>query len=100
MKGVKTGGRKKGTPNKDTALRQAVGKEAISDLLSEYMQTERMKMDFAALDPKDRIYLAEKLFSYIMPKMQATAVDLSTSQKDKSLEHRLEDMSNEITKSK
>lgn len=97
MKGVKTGGRKKGTPNKVTSMRKEMGREAIAELLQEYTENDIMKKDFLALDPKDRIYLSEKLFAYIVPKMQATSVDLTTQDaSEKSLEYRLEELSNEI----
>ena len=49
MKGKKTGGRVKGTPNKATATL----KESIVDMLSEYRDSGDMKSDFNALDPKD-----------------------------------------------
>lgn len=97
MKGAKTGGRTKGTPNRVTTMRKEMGKEAIASLLQEYTSGDLMKQDFLALDPKDRIYLSEKLFSYIVPKMQATSVDLTTQDaNEKALEYRLDELSEEI----
>ncbi len=72
----KTGGRQKGTPNKATAI----GRQTILELLTNYSDSGLMSKDFLALeDPKDRLLIAEKLFQYVMPKMQSTAIDLSAA---------------------
>lgn len=86
--GKKTGGRKKGTPNKSTML----GKEVIVSLLSDYARSGLMASDFMALDPKDRLVIAERLMQYYMPKMQATAIDLSTGEREKTIEDRLAEL--------
>lgn len=77
MKGKKTGGRQAGTPNKVT--RQV--KECLSSLLIDYTNDEKFKDDFYKLSPKDRLMLAEKLMPYVVPKLQNTAVDISTEGK-------------------
>ena len=51
--GKKTGGRKKGTPNKSTML----GKEVIVSLLADYSNSGLMTSDFMALDPKTGSWL-------------------------------------------
>lgn len=89
--GRKTGGRKKGTPNKSTML----GKEVIVSLLSDYSNSGLLTSDFMALDPKDRLVIAERLMQYTMPKMQATAIDLSTSESEKTIEDRLAELAND-----
>lgn len=89
--GKKTGGRKKGTPNKSTVM----GKEAIVSLLSDYSASGLMASDFMTLDPKDRLLIAEKLMQYTMPKMQATAIDLKTSEHEKTIEDRLVELAGE-----
>lgn len=89
--GKKTGGRKKGTPNKSTIL----GKEVIVSLLSNYSNSGLMTSDFMALDPKDRLVIAERLMQYTMPKMQATAIDLTTGDKEKTIEDRLAELAGE-----
>lgn len=89
--GKKTGGRKKGTPNKSTML----GKEVIISLLNDYSNSGLMTSDFMALDPKDRLVIAERLMQYTMPKMQATAIDLSTGEKEKTIEDRLAELAGE-----
>ena len=89
--GKKTGGRKKGTPNKSSVL----GKEVIVSLLSDYSSSGLMTSDFMALDPKDRLVIAERLMQYTMPKMQATAIDLNTGDKEKTIEDRLSELAGE-----
>lgn len=89
--GKKTGGRKKGTPNKSTTL----GKEVIISLLSDYANSGLMTADFAALDPKDRLVIAERLMQYTMPKMQSTAVDITTGDREKTIEDRLAELAGE-----
>ena len=89
--GKKTGGRKKGTPNKSTKL----GKEFIVSLLADYSESGLMTSDFMALDPKDRLIIAERLMQYTMPKMQATAIDLTTGDQEKTIEDRLAELAGE-----
>jgi len=86
--GKKTGGRKKGTPNKSTVL----GKEVIVSLLADYSDSGLMTSDFMALDPKDRLVIAERLMQYTMPKMQSTAVDITTGDREKTIEDRLAEL--------
>ena len=86
--GKKTGGRKKGTPNKSTTL----GKEVIVSLLTDYSDSGLMTSDFMALDPKDRLVIAERLLQYTMPKMQSTAVDITAGDKGKTIEDRLAEL--------
>ncbi len=89
--GKKTGGRKKGTPNKATTL----GKEVIVTLLADYSESGLMTSDFMALDPKDRLLIAEKLMQYTMPKMQSTAVDITAGDREKTIEERLAELAGE-----
>ena len=63
MKGQKTGGRTKGTPNKTTKTVRT----ALVDFLQNYA-IEDLQNDFDKLEPKDRILLFEKLTAYIIPK--------------------------------
>lgn len=89
--GKKTGGRKKGTPNKSTIL----GKEVLVSLLSDYSASGLMTSDFMALDPKDRLMIAERLMQYTMPKMQSTAVDLKSADNQKTIADRLAELADE-----
>lgn len=69
-KGKKTGGRKKGTQNKVTALT----KEIIADLTSK-LQPMIME-DIEALDPKDRVKAYIKLAEFVVPKPQRLDISL------------------------
>lgn len=86
----KVGGRKKDTPNKSTAL----GRDFINRFLSDYINSDLMASDFAALDPKDRLIIAERFMQYSLPKMQATSIDIATT-KDKTIEDTLIALSQE-----
>lgn len=82
--GNKTGGRKKGTPNKNTKKM----KDAVAELLDSYSNSGQMIKDFMKLEPKDRLFISEKLMQYTVPKLQA--VDLSTEEGKKlTIEERL-----------
>lgn len=84
-KGIKTGGRQKGTLNKVTNF----NKQLINSLLATYSESGQMNNDFLELEPKDRILIAEKLMQYVTPKMQSTALDLSISNQDTTIENTL-----------
>lgn len=88
MKGKKTGGRVAGTPNKVTVT----AKKAIADLLADYHGKGMMTEDFLALEPKDRIVIAEKLMQYVIPKMQAVAFTES-DEKTRTIEDALIELS-------
>lgn len=64
-KGVKTGGRKQGTPNKVTSTIRNWLVELIND------NRDVIAEDFAQLEPKERLVMLEKLLPYIMPKVQS-----------------------------
>lgn len=67
----KTGGRKKGTPNKTTAELRSW----LSRLLKQQKRT--IINDLAALEPKDRLQMLEKLMQYVIPKQQSITADIS-----------------------
>ena len=75
-------------PNKATVL----GKDAIVGLLADYSNSGLMSSDFAGLDPKDRLAIAERLMQYVMPKMQATALDISDTGHKKTIEDTLAEL--------
>ncbi|WP_017732534.1 hypothetical protein [Nafulsella turpanensis] len=62
-RGKKTGGRKRGTPNKATAE----VKDKIAAVFSEYGQ-EQMLADFMDLKPLERLRLFASLAEYLTPK--------------------------------
>nr|WP_311450953.1 hypothetical protein [uncultured Porphyromonas sp.] len=86
--GKKTGGRKAGTPNKTTAIT----KEAISKIIDEYNSSGLMQSDLMGLDPRDRLDIAVKLMSYVLPKVQSVALDVSGNISTKTIEDELTEL--------
>lgn len=87
-KGKKTGGRKPGTPNKTSAEVRS----KLSKVVSDYYNSKTFEEDIADLDPKDRVQVMEKLASYVLPKMQATTLDMTVESK-KTIEDKLIELS-------
>jgi len=76
-KGIKTGGRKKGTPNKITA--------EIKELITEFINGnfEQMQKDFESLDSRERVKFYIDLLPYALPKLRAVETTDNTEQKNK-----------------
>ena len=90
MKGKKTGGRQKGTPNKATAFSKSV----IQEILTDYTSSELFDKDLKAIEPKDRLDIMVKLMAFTTPKPQS--VDMSiTSNMPKTIEDTLKELSEE-----
>lgn len=78
MQGRKTGGRKKGTPNRVSGDMKAV----LAAFVSEYYDSGEFKKDFySMLDPKDRLEIVAKILPFFMPKMQAVQADINAGTK-------------------
>ncbi len=86
--GKKTGGRKAGTPNKTTAIT----KEAISKIIDEYNSSGLMQSDLMGLDPRDRLEITVKLMSYVLPKVQSVALDVTGNIATKTIEDELTEL--------
>lgn len=109
MKGRKTGGRTKGTPNKITQLNNAVGyniqKDGVVPLLQYLLfggQTPAQLQDGELLQlirqvkeekPAEALFFIEKLMQYVIPKRQSSSVDLTSSANDNTIEEQLEQLS-------
>lgn len=63
MKGKKTGGRQKGTPNKNT--------KPLRDWFLSLIDENRAQIekDLKALEPKERLQWIEKILPYVLPKV-------------------------------
>lgn len=85
----KTGGRQKGSINKTTKVTRTI----INELLTDYQDSGKMSSDFLTLEPKDRLMVAEKLMQYVLPKLQSTAVDLTSNNTEITIEQKLIDLS-------
>ncbi|CEN33606.1 hypothetical protein [Capnocytophaga cynodegmi] len=67
---AKTGGRKKGTPNKATNDMRKWLKSFLDQ------NQEQIEKDFKALEPKERIQAFERLLQYTLPKMQTLGANI------------------------
>lgn len=70
--GIKTGGRAKGTPNRNTTEIREQFQSLINDNL------EQMNKDLKALEPKDRIKAIIDLLKFVLPTLKATELSTST----------------------
>lgn len=84
-KGVRYGGRQKGTPNKATASIR----EAVDNVLGGYMNNGQMLEDFKVLDAKERLEIAIKLMQFVAPKMKSVDVAVSSDKKLENVAQRL-----------
>ena len=90
--GFKSGGRKKGTPNKATSQT----KQAIQEILDDYMDSGLLSSDFKALEPKDRLDIVVKLTGFVVPKPQS--IDMNVNSVNKTIEDKLIQLSEENEK--
>ena len=73
--GIKTGGRKKGTPNRVSGDMKAV----LASFASDYYSSGEFLKDFFDLEPKDRLDIFTKILPYFTPKMQAVQADVNAT---------------------
>lgn len=64
MKGAKTGGREKGTPNRLTKELRSALKNILHD------EIEKLPEHLATLDAKDRIELLVKIMPFVLPRVE------------------------------
>ncbi|MEN9304059.1 MAG: hypothetical protein RL264_2488 [Bacteroidota bacterium] len=78
-KGIKTGGRTKGTPNKATKELR----ERFSDLLESNF--ESIQTDLESLEPKERIKTLLEISKFVIPTLKAVdnTIDLDNVQNEK-----------------
>ena len=67
-KGIKTGGREQGTPNRLTRELR----EALKNLLAK--EIESIPDHLSQLEPKDRLEMITKLLPYVLPKVEAASM--------------------------
>jgi len=73
MKGLKTGGREQGTPNKATQLHR----EFIQSLLD--TQQDKIKIELNSLTGKDYLSVISGLMEFVIPKLQRTELKSDNS---------------------
>lgn len=96
MKGMKTGGRKKGTPNKENPLKGFIRAHSLAYFEAKetkYMGRKCVMSDFerdmAELAPDDRVSAELRLMEFHTPKMKAVDVDMSAKVSVRTIEDKL-----------
>ncbi len=85
---AKTGGRKKGTPNKTTESTR----KWLNNLIDN--NREQIENDLQALEPKERLIILEKFMQYTTPKMSNVQQNINF---DNLTENQLDDIIKAIT---
>ena len=92
MKGKKTGGRTKGTPNKDKPLKAMLREHSLryfSPNPDNPGELSDFDIDMLVMPPTDRADAELKLLRFHTPQMQSTAVDLTVNDEKQTLAERL-----------
>ena len=99
MKGKKTGGRQKGTPNKDNPLKGWLRSHSENYFMptekvidGEKVNVSDFDMDLAALAPDDRVNAELRLLEFHSPKVKAVDVDMNVKCPAFTLEDRLREL--------
>ncbi len=90
--GKKTGGRVKGTPNKDKPLKAMLREHSLKYFAPNPDNPEGISdfdKDMRAMPTTDRVEAELKLLRFHTPQMQATAIDLSFNEEKQTLAERL-----------
>ena len=88
--GRKTGGRQKGTPNKDNPLKGYLRAHSMAYFEPGKDGMSQFDQDMAKIeDAAKRVELEEKLLQYHTPKMQSVSAEVSVNAEVSSLEIRL-----------
>lgn len=90
MKGQKTGGRKKGTPNKNNPFRAPLNdicmdyltkKEqeiTLPDGTTQTVFASQMELDIIAIeDPTNRLGLMARIFKFVLPELKSVDMDMT-----------------------
>ena len=102
-KGYKTGGRQKGTPNKENPLKGYLRAHSLAYFEPKETECEdgvtRMlspfDVDMAMLAPDDRVSAELRLMEFHTPKMKAVEVDLEANVKTNTIEDLLSELCKE-----
>ncbi len=102
--GKKTGGRQKGTPNKDNPLKGYIRAHSLAyfeprprkdeETGKEFVASD-FELDIAALAADDRVAAELRLLKFHMPEMKAIDMDMTVSETSKSIEDRLAELAAE-----
>ncbi len=99
MKGKKTGGRTKGTPNKCTPEKRAI-KQLLQKHSLDYMTpgddgVSDFERDLQQMTPSERAAVEIKVLEFHTPRMQATSIDARLAETTVTIEDRLITLSKE-----
>ncbi len=96
MKGMKTGGRKKGTPNKENPLKGFIRAHSLDYFQPKETECDGKKcmmsqfeLDMTGLDPESRVNAELRLLEFHTPKMKAVDVDMSARVNVRTIEDKL-----------
>lgn len=87
----KTGGRKKGTPNKVSKT----SKEFLAGQIDIYLQKGWWEKDFAEMEPEKRLEHFVKVLPFVMPRMSSTTVDVNSVDGKLTIEQELNELAND-----
>lgn len=88
-KGKKTGGRVKGTPNKNNPIKVPLREHSVRYFTPDASGKSQFDKDIEQLDARDRVAAETKLLEFHTARMQATAVDMSVAGGGITIEDRL-----------
>lgn len=100
-KGKKTGGRVKGTPNKENPLKGYIRSHSMgyfepklrkNEETGEEFEASDFEMDILALAPDDRVAAELRLLKFHLPEMKAIDMDMTVSEATKTIEERLAEL--------
>lgn len=93
---MKTGGRRKGTPNKDNPLKGFIRAHSLAyfepkerDCGGRKSVMSDFDLDMAELTPDDRVNAELRLLEFHTPKMKAVDLDMNASLRVRTIEDRL-----------
>lgn len=96
MKGMKTGGRKKGTPNRENPLKGFIRAHSLGYFEPKSVRfngrpaiMSGFELDMAMLAPDDRVNAELRLLEFHTPKMKAVDVDMSARVSVRTIEDKL-----------
>lgn len=102
--GKKTGGRQKGTPNKENPLKGYIRSHSMAYFEPRPRKNEKTGEDFVASDfeldmtalaADDRVAAELRLLKFHMPEMKAIDMDMTVSEVGKTIEDRLAELARE-----
>ncbi|MBD5307147.1 MAG: hypothetical protein HDS14_05925 [Bacteroides sp.] len=103
-KGKKTGGRVKGTPNKENPLKGYIRSHSMdyfeprprkNEETGQEIIASQFELDIAALAPDDRVAAELRLLKFHIPEMKAIDMDMTVSETTKTIEERLAELAGE-----